>query len=98
MPEVFTRGFLVDFLYGPASRRQPASRLATGTTGRNQIDANHVAETPPRLEVTAAVELFEVERRHERFMIKKEEFYAKLDSKRGKLFPRPVNPGCLNRC
>jgi fluoroacetyl-CoA thioesterase len=102
MPEVFATGFLVGFLEWACIRavNPHLHRPAEQTVG-TRIDVSHEAATPPGLEVTATVELIEVDGRklvfavrahdgvdlisqgrHERFVINKEKFDAKVREKR----------------
>ncbi len=105
MPEVFATGFLVGFLEWACIKAiNPHLDWPQEQTVGTHIDVSHVAATPPGLEVTATVELIEVEGRrlvfaveahdgieliskgrHERFVINKEKFDAKLAVKNGKL-------------
>lgn len=105
MPEVFATGFLVGFLEWACIKAiNPHLDWPQEQSVGTHIDVSHVAATPPGLEVTATVELIEVEGRrlvfaveahdgieliskgqHERFVINKEKFDAKLAAKRGKL-------------
>jgi fluoroacetyl-CoA thioesterase len=105
MPEVFATGFLVGFLEWACIRAiNPHLDWPQEQTVGTHIDVSHVAATPSGLEVTATVELIEVEGRklvfaveahdgidliskgrHERFVISKEKFDAKLAVKMGKL-------------
>jgi len=104
MPEVFATGYLVGFLEWSCimainSHIDWPKEQTVGT----HIDVSHVAATPPGLEVTASVELIEVEGRklvftveahdgveliskgrHERFVINKEKFDAKVNEKKNK--------------
>ena len=103
MPEVFATGFLVGFLEWACIKAiNPHLDWPQEQTVGTHIDVSHEAATPPGLEVTANVELIEVEGRklvfdveahdgidliskgrHERFVINKEKFDAKLSAKRG---------------
>jgi fluoroacetyl-CoA thioesterase len=101
MPEVFATGFLVGFLEWACIKCiNPHIDWPTEQTLGTHIDVSHLAATPPGLEVTATVELIEVDGRrlvfhveahdgvdtiskgrHERFVINREKFDAKLSSK-----------------
>jgi len=103
MPEVFATGFLVGFLEWACIKAiNPHLDWPQEQTVGTHIDVSHVAATPPGLEVTATVELIDVDGkklvfsveahdgidlistgRHERFVINKEKFDAKLAAKRG---------------
>ena len=105
MPEVFATGFLVGFLEWACIKAiNPYLDWPQEQSVGTHIDVSHEAATPPGLEVTATVELIEVDGRrlvfaveahdgidliskgrHERFVINKERFDAKLVAKRGKL-------------
>lgn len=105
MPEVFATGFLVGFLEWACIKAiNPHLDWPQEQSVGTHIDVSHEAATPPGLEVTATVELIEVDGRrlvfaveahdgidliskgrHERFVINKERFDAKLVAKRGKL-------------
>ena len=103
MPEVFATGYLVGFLEWACIKcvnphlDWPAEQ-SVGTF----VNVSHQAATPPGLEVTASVELIEVDGRrllfrveahdgvdiisqgtHERFVINRGKFEAKLEQKRG---------------
>lgn len=102
MPEVFATGFMVGFLEWACIKcinphLDWPKEMSLGT----HIDVSHEAATPPGLEVTAEVELVEVDGRrlvfrieahdgvdvisrgmHERFVIDKARFEAKLSGKR----------------
>lgn len=102
MPEVFATGFLVGFLeWACIMAINPYLDWPKEQTVGTHIDISHEAATPPGLEVTAIVELLEVDGRklifsveasdgidliskgrHERFVINKEKFDAKLSQKR----------------
>ena len=102
MPEVFATGFLVGFLEWACIKAiNPHLDWPSEQTVGTHIDVSHEAATPPGLEVTAKVELvevngrklvFEVEAhdgvdriskgRHERFVINKAKFDAKVGEKR----------------
>jgi len=103
MPEVFATGFLVGFLEWACIKAvNPHLDWPAEQTVGTHIDVSHEAATPPGLEVTAHVELIEVDGRrlvftvraddgvdvisqgrHERFVIDKRRFEAKLAGKRG---------------
>ena len=102
MPEVFATGFLVGFLEWACIKAiNPHLDWPREQTVGTHIDVSHEAATPPGLEVTATVELIEVDGRklvfsvkahdgvdlisqgrHERFVIDKEKFDAKIVEKR----------------
>jgi fluoroacetyl-CoA thioesterase len=102
MPEVFATGFLVGFLEWACIKAiNPHIDWPNEQTVGTHIDVSHLAATPPGLQVTATVELIEVEGRklvfaveahdgidliskgrHERFIINKEKFVAKVSQKR----------------
>ena len=102
MPEVFATGFLVGFLEWSCIKAiNPHLDWPNEQTVGTHIDVSHDAATPPGLEVTATVELIEVEGRklvftveahdgvdliskgrHERFVINKERFDAKVNEKK----------------
>jgi fluoroacetyl-CoA thioesterase len=102
MPEVFATGFLVGFLEWACIKAiNPHLDWPTEQTVGTHIDVSHQAATPPGLQVTATVELIEIEGRklvfaveahdgidliskgrHERFIINKEKFVAKVSEKR----------------
>lgn len=104
MPEVFATGFLVGFLEWACIKAiNPYLDWPAEQTVGTHIDVSHEAATPPGLEVTARVELIEVNGRklvfaveahdgvdvisrgrHERFVIVRERFDAKLMEKRGR--------------
>ncbi|HTN94661.1 MAG TPA: thioesterase family protein [Gallionella sp.] len=101
MPEVFATGFLVGFLEWACIKAiNPHLDWPREQTVGTHIDVSHEAATPPGLEVTATVELMEVEGRrlvfaveahdgvdriskgrHERFVINREKFNAKVGAK-----------------
>lgn len=105
MPEVFATGFLVGFLEWACIKAiNPYLDWPAEQTVGTHIDVSHEAATPPGLEVTARVELIEVNGRklvfaveahdgveiisrgrHERFVIVRERFDAKLMAKRGRV-------------
>jgi len=107
MPEVFATGFLVGFLEWACIKAiNPHLDWPLEQTVGTHIDVSHEAATPPGLEVTATVELIEVDGRklvfsvqahdgvdliskgrHERFIIDKEKFDAKLSIKKGSTHP-----------
>ena len=102
MPEVFATGFLVGFLEWACIKAvNPHLDAPSEQTVGTHIDVSHEAATPPGREVTARVELVEVDGRrlvftveahdgvdlisrgrHERFVIDRARFDAKLDRKR----------------
>ena len=102
MPEVFATGFLVGFLEWACIKAiNPHLDWPREQSVGTHIDVSHEAATPPGLEVTASVELLEVDGRrllfaveahdgvdvisrgrHERFIIDKEKFDAKLGKKK----------------
>jgi fluoroacetyl-CoA thioesterase len=101
MPEVFATGFMVGFLEWACIKCiNPHIDWPKEQTVGTHINVSHEAATPPGLEVTATVELIEVDGRrlvfrveahdgvdlisrgsHERFVINREKFDAKLGSK-----------------
>jgi len=101
MPEVFATGFLVGFLEWACIKAvNPHLDWPQEQTVGTHINVSHIAATPPGLEVTAIVELIEVDGRrlvfsveandgidliskgeHERFVIQKDKFDAKLGAK-----------------
>lgn len=101
MPEVFATGFLVGLLEWACIKAiNPYLDWPNEQTVGTHINVSHVAATPPGLEVTADVELIEVDGRrllfsveandgidliskgeHERFVILKDKFDAKLGEK-----------------
>ena len=103
MPEVFATGFLVGFLEWACIKAiNPHLDWPREQTVGTHIDVSHEAATPPGLEVTATVELIEVngrklvftveahdgvelisKGRHERFVVNKEKFDARVGEKRG---------------
>lgn len=102
MPEVFATGFLVGFLEWACIKAVNPHLDAPGEqTVGTHIDVSHEAATPPGREVTARVELVEVDGRrlvfaveahdgvdlisrgrHERFVIDRARFDARLESKK----------------
>jgi fluoroacetyl-CoA thioesterase len=102
MPEVFATGFLVGFLEWACIKAiNPHLDWPQEQTVGTHIDVSHEAATPAGLEVTATVELVEVDGRrlafaveahdgvdliskgrHERFIINKEKFIAKVGTKK----------------
>lgn len=102
MPEVFATGFLVGFLEWACIKAiTPHLDWPKEQTVGTHIDVSHEAATPPGLEVTATVELVEVngrrlvfaveahdgvelisKGRHERCVIDKEKFDAKVRKKK----------------
>jgi fluoroacetyl-CoA thioesterase len=102
MPEVFATGFMVGFLEWACIKcLNPHIDWPVEQTVGTHIDVSHQAATPPGLEVTATVELIEVDGRrlvfqveahdgveviskgrHERFIINREKFDAKVGEKR----------------
>jgi fluoroacetyl-CoA thioesterase len=102
MPEVFATGYLVGFLEWACIRAvNPHLDWPQEQTVGTHIDVSHEAATPPGLEVTARVELVEVDGRrlvfaveaddgvdvisrgrHERFVIDRRKFDAKVGGKR----------------
>ncbi len=101
MPEVFATGFMVGFLEWACIKCiNPHIDWPKEQTVGTHVDVSHQAATPPGLEVTATVELIEVDGkrlvfsveahdgvdviskgRHERFVINKERFDAKLEAR-----------------
>ena len=101
MPEVFATGFLVGLLEWACIKAiNPYLDWPNEQTVGTHINVSHEAATPPGLEVTADVELIEVDGRrllfsveandgidliskgeHERFVILKDKFDAKLGEK-----------------
>jgi fluoroacetyl-CoA thioesterase len=101
MPEVFATGFLVGFLEWACIKCiNPHIDWPSEQTVGTHVDVSHQAATPPGLEVTAMVELVEVDGRrlvfrvevhdgvelisqgrHERFIINREKFDAKVGGK-----------------
>jgi fluoroacetyl-CoA thioesterase len=102
MPEVFATGFLVGFLEWACIKAvNPHLDWPAEQTVGTHVDISHTAATPPGLEVTAVVELVEVDGRrlvfnveahdgvdvisqgrHERFVINKEKFDARVAQKK----------------
>ncbi|HSM98051.1 MAG TPA: thioesterase family protein [Gallionella sp.] len=102
MPEVFATGFLVGFLEWACIKAiNPHLDWPDEQSVGTHIDVSHLAATPPGLQVTATVELVEIDGRrlvfaveahdgvdlisrgrHERFIINKERFDAKVSEKR----------------
>jgi fluoroacetyl-CoA thioesterase len=102
MPEVFATGFLVGFLEWACIKAiNPHLDWPKEQTVGTHINVSHEAATPPGLEVTATVELVDVDGRklvfsveahdeveliskgqHERFVINREIFDARLIEKR----------------
>ena len=105
MPEVFATGFLVGLLeWACIKALRPHLDWPNEQTVGTHVDVSHEAPTPPGLEVTATVELLEVEGKrlvfaveahdgidriasghHERFIINKEKFDARVQLKRQKV-------------
>lgn len=101
MPEVFATGYLVGFLEWSCIKAvNPHLNWPHEQTVGTHIDVSHEAATPPGMEVTATVELIEVDGRklvfsveahdgvdriskgrHERFVINKDKFDAKVREK-----------------
>lgn len=101
MPEVFATGYMVGFLEWACIKCiNPHIDWPTEQTVGTHVNVTHQAATPPGLEVTASVELIEVDGRrlvfsveahdgvdiiskgrHERFIINKQKFDAKLGEK-----------------
>ncbi|HEY6095808.1 MAG TPA: thioesterase family protein [Gallionellaceae bacterium] len=102
MPEVFATGFLVGLLEWACIKAvNPHLDWPEEQTVGTHIDVSHEAATPPGLEVTATVELVEVDGRrlvftveahdgvdlisrgrHERFVINKPRFDARVGAKK----------------
>lgn len=102
MPEVFATGFLVGFLEWACIKAiNPHLDWPNEQSVGTHINVSHLAATPPGLQVTATVELVEIDGRrlvfaveahdgvdlisrglHERFIINKERFDAKVSEKR----------------
>ncbi|OIQ95209.1 fluoroacetyl-CoA thioesterase [mine drainage metagenome] len=102
MPEVFATGFMVGFLEWACIKcLNPHIDWPVEQTVGTHINVSHQAATPPGLEVTATVELIEVDGRrlvfqveahdgveviskgrHERFIINRERFDARIGEKR----------------
>jgi fluoroacetyl-CoA thioesterase len=101
MPEVFATGYMVGFLEWACIKCiNPHIDWPREQTVGTYINVTHEAATPPGLEVTASVELVEVDGkrlvfqvaahdgvdlisrgRHERFVINREKFDAKVGEK-----------------
>ncbi|MDH2916700.1 MAG: thioesterase family protein [Gallionella sp.] len=101
MPEVFATGYMVGFLEWACIKCiNPHIDWPREQTVGTHVNVTHQAATPPGLEVTASVELIEVDGRrlvfsveahdgvdiiskgkHERFIINKQKFDAKLGEK-----------------
>lgn len=101
MPEVFATGYMVGFLEWACIKCiNPHIDWPKEQTVGTHVNVTHQAATPPGLEVTASVELIEVDGRrlvfsveahdgvdiiskgrHERFIINKQKFDAKLGEK-----------------
>lgn len=101
MPDVFATGFMVGFLEWACIKCvNPHLDWPKEQTVGTHINVSHEAATPPGLEVTATVELIEIDGRrlvfrveahdgvdliskglHERFVINRERFDAKLGEK-----------------
>lgn len=101
MPEVFATGFMVGFLEWACIKCiNPHLDWPKEQTVGTHVNVSHQAATPPGLEVTATVELIEVDGkrlvfsveahdgidviskgRHERFVINRERFDAKVEEK-----------------
>jgi fluoroacetyl-CoA thioesterase len=101
MPEVFATGFMVGFLEWACIKCvNPYIDWPNEQTVGTHVNVSHEAATPAGFEVTAAVELIEVDGRrlvfsveahdgidlickgkHERFVINKQKFDAKLGEK-----------------
>jgi fluoroacetyl-CoA thioesterase len=110
MPEVFATGYLVGFLEWTCIKAViPHLDWPREQSLGTHIDVSHQAATPPGLEVTASVELIEVQGRkltftvsahdgvdlisqgrHERFVIDKQKFDAKVAAKAA----RPIVGRC----
>ena len=70
MPEVFATGFLVGFLEGACIKAiKPHLDWPREQNVGTHINVSHEAATPPGLEVTATVELIEVEGRKLTFRV-----------------------------
>ena len=102
MPEVFATGFMVGLIEWTCIKAiNPHLDWPREQTVGIHIDVNHIAATPPGLEVTTKVKLIEVDGRklvfeveahdgvdlisrgkHERFIIYKEKFDAKMKDKK----------------
>mgnify|MGYP001814243867 CR=1 FL=1 len=105
MPEVFATGFLVGFLEWACIKAiNPHLDWPEEQSLGIHVNVSHEAATPPGLEVTARVELIEIEGKklkfkveahdgmdlisrgtHERFVINRERFDAKLETKKYRL-------------
>ncbi len=103
MPEVFATGYMVGLIEWTCIKAiNPHLDWPEEQTVGIHIDVNHVAATPPGLEVTTRVKLIEVDGRklvfeveahdgvdlitrgkHNRFIIDKEKFEAKMKGKAG---------------
>lgn len=101
MPEVFATGYLVGFLeWACVMAIKPHLDWPAEQSVGTHINVSHAAATPPGMEVTASVELLEVdgkrlvfavsahdgvdiisEGRHERYVIDKERFEARVRAK-----------------
>ncbi|MDP1634633.1 MAG: thioesterase family protein [Gallionellaceae bacterium] len=101
MPEVFATGFMVGFLEWACIKCiNPHIDWPTEMSLGTHIDVSHLAATPPGMEVTANVELIEVDGkrlvfqveahdgqdliskgRHERYIVNRERFDAKVGEK-----------------
>jgi len=101
MPDVFATGFLVGFLEWACIKAiNPHLDWPYEQSVGTHINVSHLAATPPGLQVTATVELIEIDGRrlvfaveahdgvdliskglHERFIINKEKFDAKVSEK-----------------
>ena len=101
MPEVFATGFMIGFLEWACIKCiNPHIDWQNEQTLGTHIDVTHQAATPPGMEITANVELIEVDGRrlvfqveahdgvdviskgrHERFIVNREKFDAKLGGK-----------------
>lgn len=101
MPEVFATGFLVGFLEWACIKAiNPHLDWPYEQSVGTHINVSHLAATPPGLQVTATVELIEIDGRrlvfaveahdgvdliskglHERFVINKQKFDAKVSEK-----------------
>ncbi len=101
MPEVFATGYLVGFLeWACVLAIKPHLDWPAEQSVGTHINVSHAAATPPGMEVTATVELIEVdgkrlvfavqahdgvdtisEGRHERFVIDKARFEARVRAK-----------------
>jgi fluoroacetyl-CoA thioesterase len=102
MPEVFATGYMVGLIEWTCIKAiNPHLDWPGEQTVGIHIDVNHIAATPPGLEVTTRVKLIEVDGRklvfeveahdgvdlisqgrHERFIIYKEKFDAKMKDKK----------------